>query len=156
MPGRIQVLSDDLVGKIAAGEVIEHPAAVIKELVENALDASATEVQVTLAGSPWKELSVADNGHGLHPDDLGLAITRHATSKIHSYEELERLASLGFRGEALPSIAQVSRLSILSKTQHAEDAAQLDVTGGTIEHITEGARQEGTTVTVSVPLEPEG
>jgi len=148
VPSRIKVLSDELIGKIAAGEVIENPAAVIKELVENSLDAGATEIQVTVGHSVLEEISVSDNGCGILPDELPLAVTRYATSKIGSYEELERLSSLGFRGEALPSIAQVSKLRITSKAAGVEEAAVLEVDGGDVGRVLEGARDNGTTVTV--------
>ncbi len=117
----IRVLPDIVQNKIAAGEVVERPAAAVKELVENAIDAGATRISVEIEEGGMRRIRVADDGCGMTKDDLQLSILRHATSKIHEVEDIFAISTMGFRGEALPSIGSVSRLSISSCTQGQEE-----------------------------------
>ena len=145
--GRVRILPDGVVNQIAAGEVIERPASVLKELVDNALDAGATRVEVTLEAAGQDRISVADDGSGMDREDALAALERHATSKIERAEDLERIASLGFRGEALPSIAAVSRLTLESATKGGE-GTRVRVEGGRVAAVERIARAPGTTVDV--------
>ncbi len=143
------MLPDTVANQIAAGEVVERPASVVKELVENALDAGAGSVKVHLEGGGKRKIRVADDGHGMGRTDALLCLDRHATSKITAAEELESVASFGFRGEALPSIAAVSRLTLESYDGEGEAGTSLRSTGGRILDVTDHARQRGTTVEVN-------
>jgi len=145
---RIQVLSDELVNRIAAGEVVERPASVVKELVENSLDAGAVRIEVDLVNGGRSLIRVSDDGCGMDPDDALLALERHATSKIQSADELDHIATLGFRGEALPSIAAVSRFELLTSADPAEGGVRVSVEGGRILGAEAAARARGTTVEV--------
>jgi DNA mismatch repair protein MutL len=110
----LRLLDERTIGKIAAGEVVERPVSVVKELVENAIDAGATRIRVAVRGGGIELIEVVDDGCGIAPADLPLAVCRHATSKLSAFEDLDRLTTLGFRGEALPSIGAVSSLAIRS------------------------------------------
>ena len=144
----IHSLPDLLINQIAAGEVVERPAAALKELLENSLDAGATQIDVDLAGGGIKRLRVADDGAGIEREDLALAIARHATSKISQPTDLEAIATLGFRGEALASIAAVSRLALASRAQGRPHAWRIEVEGGTVGAVAPAALAAGTTITV--------
>jgi DNA mismatch repair protein MutL len=145
---RIKVLADSLVNRIAAGEVVERPASVVKELVENSLDAEAERIEIELVAGGRSLIRVTDDGVGMDPDDALLALERHATSKISSAEDLDHIASLGFRGEALPSIAAVARFQLLTASDPAEGGVRVTVEGGRILGVEPAARPRGTTVEV--------
>ena len=142
----IRQLSETLINQIAAGEVIERPASAAKELIENALDAGATRIEIATAGGGKTLLRVTDNGGGMGPADLELAIRRHCTSKLD--KDLTDIRTLGFRGEALPSIGSVARLSLLSRTADAGEGAEISVTGGKVEPVRPAAANRGTVVEV--------
>jgi DNA mismatch repair protein MutL len=127
---KIQILSDEMASRIAAGEVVERPASVVKELIENSLDAGATEISISIEKSGTTLIRVADNGEGMEPEDLALAVERHATSKLKDEEDLSHVATLGFRGEALPSIASVSRMEIVSRPPQSEAGYRIRIEGG--------------------------
>lgn len=143
----IRLLPETLVNRIAAGEVIERPAAVVKELVENALDAKASRIEVTVREGGKALIAVRDDGRGMTPDELALAVQRHATSKLPD-DDLVHIRSLGFRGEALPSIGAVARLTIASRARDADEAWSVEVEGGRVAAAMPAALVQGTTVEV--------
>ena len=144
---KIQVMDEILANKIAAGEVVEKCMNVVKELVENSIDAKSTEISIKLIDSGVKEIEVSDNGIGMDEDDAKMAFMRHATSKLKNLDDLFNIESLGFRGEALPSIASVSNVRL--KTSDGNKGTLLTLNGGKDLHIERADLQKGTTITVS-------
>ena len=146
--GRIRVLSDQVANQIAAGEVVERPASVVKELLENALDAGATRIRLDVEGGGRKLIRIVDNGHGMGRDDALLAFERHATSKLRTSDDLLSIATLGFRGEALPSIASVSRLSLETRQAEDEVGTTLEIAGGSLLRVEDAGLPVGTSIAV--------
>src|SRR3974390_3551895 len=148
--GRIRVLSDQVANQIAAGEVVDRPASVVKELLENALDAAATRIRVEAEAGGRKLIRIADDGCGMNRDDALLAFERPAPSKLRTVNDLLAIATLGFRGEALPSIASVSRLTLETSTgEPDETGTRLEIAGGKLLHVDDAALPRGTTLTVA-------
>ena len=146
--GRIQVLSDRVANQIAAGEVVERPASVCKELIENALDAGASRLRIELKGGGRSLIEVRDNGSGMNRDDAMLAFERHATSKLRKASDLHSIATLGFRGEALPSIASVSRVLLRTREAGEESGTAIEIHGGRLRDVRDEALAPGTLVSV--------
>ena len=146
--GRIHVLSENVANKIAAGEVVERPASVAKELLENSLDAGATRIRIQVEAGGKKLIQITDNGCGMVRDDALLAFERHATSKIKNAEDLLSVATLGFRGEALPSIASVSRLRLETRDPDEDSGTVIEINGGKIFKVEEAGLPAGTSITV--------
>ena len=145
----VRVLPEDVANKIAAGEVVERPASVVKELVENALDAHATRVAVRIVAAGRRTIEVIDNGHGMSEQDALLAIERHATSKIRKADDLDNIVTLGFRGEALASIAAVSRFELITRRARDESATRIRIDGGVLRDVSQVAAPPGTRITVN-------
>jgi len=145
---KIKVLSEQLASQIAAGEVIERPSSVVKELIENAIDAGATQIELEIKDAGKKLIQVSDNGVGIPADEIALAVSRHATSKLSKAEDLFDIRTLGFRGEALSSIGSVAKLSIVSKHRDAELGAEVSVDGGKTEGVKAKSAPDGTVVRV--------
>lgn len=146
--GRIQELSESLANQIAAGEVVERPASVVKELVENAIDAGSTQIDILLEEAGLKKIQIIDNGEGIAKDDVGSAFKRHATSKIHTRNDLFRIRTLGFRGEALPSIASVSEITLETAVQNEDQGSYLSLKGGKVVEERPSSLRKGTKITV--------
>jgi DNA mismatch repair protein MutL len=147
--GRIRVLPDQVANQIAAGEVVDRPASVVKELLENALDAGAHRIRVEVEAGGRKLIRIADDGHGMNRDDALLAFERHATSKLRTADDLLSIATLGFRGEALPSIASVARVTLETATGEESAGTRLEIAGGKILHVDDAALPRGTTIAVA-------
>lgn len=146
--GRIRVLSDNVANKIAAGEVVERPASVVKELLENSLDAGATRIRIEVEGGGRKLIAITDDGCGMGQDDAMLAFERHATSKIHDADDLLNIDTLGFRGEALPSIASVSRFTLETRQASDESGTKIEIAGGKLFKVEETGVPPGTAIAV--------
>jgi DNA mismatch repair protein MutL len=147
--GRIRVLPDHVANQIAAGEVVDRPASVVKELLENALDAGSRRIRVEVEAGGRRLIRITDDGHGMNRDDALLAFERHATSKLRTADELLSIATLGFRGEALPSIASVARVTLETATETETTGTHLEIAGGKILHVDDAALPRGTTITVA-------
>src|SRR6185436_4997571 len=145
---KIRVLSDHLANLIAAGEVVERPASVCKELVENAIDAGATRIAIDVEAGGRRLLKITDDGEGMTRDDAILAFERHATSKLATADDLNAIGTLGFRGEALASIASVARVELISCTEDANAATRVTIEGGRMRDVKDAAHPRGTTITV--------
>src|SRR5579862_4273292 len=146
--GKIHILSEAVANKIAAGEVVERPASVVKELLENSLDSGATRIRISVEAGGKKLIQVTDNGCGMVRDDAMLAFERHATSKLKNADDLLKVSTLGFRGEALPSIASVSRLHLETRSPESPSGTVIEINGGKIARVEEAGLPEGTSITV--------
>src|SRR6202789_3493098 len=147
--GQIRILPDQVANQIAAGEVVDRPASVVKELLENALDAGANRIRVEVEAGGRRLIRIADDGHGMNRDDALLAFERHATSKLRPAADLLSIATLGFRGEALPSIASVARVTLETATGEDASGTRIEIAGGKILHVDDAALPRGTTLAVA-------
>ena len=145
---KIKLLDSSVANKIAAGEVVERPASIVKELVENSIDAGATNITIEIKDGGIGFIRITDNGCGMAEEDVKNAFLRHATSKISVAEDLNDIVTLGFRGEALPSISAVSKVSLSTRTKNAQEGTQIDLTGGVIDRFFPCGCAEGTTIIV--------
>src|ERR1700755_2959124 len=146
--GRIHILSDQVANQIAAGEVVDRPASVVKELLENALDAGATRTRGEVEAGGRKLIRIVDDGCGMMRDDALLAFERHATSKIRSSDDLLSIATLGFRGEALPSIASISRLEMETRSEDEPSGTRIEISGGKVQRVDDTGVPQGTTFAI--------
>jgi len=146
--GRIRILTDQVANQIAAGEVVDRPASVVKELLENSLDAGATRIRIEVEAGGRKLIRIVDNGHGMGRDDALLAFERHATSKIRSSDDLLSISTLGFRGEALPSIASISRLDLTTRMEEDPSGTVIEIAGGKILRVEDTGAPSGTSIAV--------
>ena len=146
--GRIRILPDAVANQIAAGEVVERPASVVKEMLENSLDAGAKRIRVEVESGGRRLIRIVDDGCGMLRDDAMLAFERHATSKLLKLADLDAIATLGFRGEALPSIASVSRLMLETRSPDETTGSRVEIAGGKLLKCDEAALGPGTTITV--------
>jgi DNA mismatch repair protein MutL len=146
---KIKVLPEKVINQIAAGEVVERPSSVVKELMENSLDAKATWIEVEVQEGGRKLLKVSDDGEGMSPEDAKLAVLKHATSKVYTVDDLTQLHTFGFRGEALSSMASVSHFELSTRTKGALSGTMVKIKGGEAAKITETGRPEGTTISIS-------
>ena len=146
--GRIRVLSDQVANQIAAGEVVERPASVVKELLENAVDAGATRIRIEVEGGGRKLIRIVDNGCGMVRDDAMLAFERHATSKLRTADDLNHIATLGFRGEALPSIASVARVDLQTRSEDDAVGTHIEIVGGSMTRVEDAGAPVGTTIAI--------
>ena len=144
----INILDKTIFNRIAAGEVVEKPASVVKELVENSIDAKSTNITIEVEGGGIKKIRVTDNGCGMDIDNLPKAFLPHATSKISCLDDLDKIGTLGFRGEALSSIASVANITAVSKVKEKESGAKIIINGGEVESVTETGCVDGTSITI--------
>ena len=146
---KIRILSDRVANQIAAGEVVERPASVVKELLENSVDAKATKIEIEFRDGGKSYIRVEDNGHGMTQDQALLSLERHATSKIREARDLNKIRSFGFRGEALPSISSVSRFTMRTRPESEDEGCEIFVNGGKLIHVKDCGMPRGTRVEVS-------
>jgi DNA mismatch repair protein MutL len=149
MSPTIRILPDTLINKIAAGEVVERPASVVKELIENSIDAGATEIFIDIEQAGRRMIRITDDGKGMSPEDARVAFERHATSKISSESDLETIRTMGFRGEALSSIAAVSQVKMLTAEQGSSRGVMIEIEGGAVKAVSDAASSPGTALEVN-------
>ena len=149
MSEKIKILPDHVINKIAAGEVVERPASVVKELIENAIDAGATEIHIDTQDAGRRLIRITDNGSGMSKNDARLAFERHATSKISGDSDLEAIRTMGFRGEALSSIASVAQVRMLTAERGASSGVMVEIEGGVVNAVSDAAASQGTSLEIS-------